>query len=122
MLGLRALANSFIVVESLKTVTQRPRPTRDGGRLRNDNAEGDFFEGGRSFPSGHAIASWSLATVVTCQYGHRRWVPVLAYGLAGLVSTSRLLERKHFPSDTFVGGALGFMIGRHVCHSTKSHN
>lgn len=116
VLGLRALADSFAVVEALKTVTQRPRPTRDEGRVRIDNANGDFFEGGMSFPSGHAIAAWSLAAVVSCRSEHRRWVAVVAYSLAGLVSVARTTQRKHFPSDTFVGGALGFMIGRHVCH------
>ncbi len=120
VLGWRVLADSFIIVESLKTATQRPRPSRDNGRLRNDNAEGDFFQGGRSFPSGHAIETFSLAALVACQYGHRRWVPWLAYGIAGLVSTARLLERKHFPSDVFVGGSLGFLIGRHVCHEAES--
>ncbi|MCI0354423.1 MAG: phosphatase PAP2 family protein [Acidobacteria bacterium] len=122
LLGYRAFADAFIVSQMLKSVTQRPRPTTAGGTVRIDNAEGDFFEGGRSFPSGHAAESWALATVVACQYRHKRWVAVVAYSLAGLVSASRLFERRHFPSDAFVGGALGFMIGRHVCHSPASPN
>jgi len=117
LLGFRAFADSFIIVQTLKTVTQRPRPTKEGGTVRIDNAEGDFFEGGRSFPSGHSAEAWAVATVVACQYRHKRWMAVAAYSLAGLVSVSRLFERKHFPSDVFVGTALGFMVGRHVCHS-----
>lgn len=120
VLGLRALADALLVVESLKTVSQRPRPTRDGGRIRNHNADGEFFTGGRSFPSGHATEGWGLATVVACRYSDRRWVPPVAYGLAGLVSVARVLERKHFPGDTFVGGSIGFMIGRHVCHAASA--
>ena len=120
LLGYRAFADAFIITLALKTVTQRPRPTTANGTVRINNAEGDFFEGGRAFPSGHAAGSWALATVVACQYRHKRWVAPLAYGLAGLVSASRLFEREHFPSDVFVGGALGFMIGRHVCHSKTS--
>lgn len=120
VLGLRALADALIVVESLKTAAQRPRPTRDGGRLRRHNADGEFFTGGRSFPSGHATEGWALATLVACQYSHRRWVPPVAFSLAGVVSVARVLQRQHFPGDTFVGGSIGFMIGRHVCHSASS--
>lgn len=120
VLGLRALADALIVVESLKTVAQRPRPTRDGGRVRVHNADGEFFTGGRSFPSGHAIQGWALATVVACRYPDRRWVAPVAYSLAGFVSVARTLHRQHFPGDTFVGGSIGFMIGRHVCHSASS--
>lgn len=117
VLAFRAVADSLVVVEALKTATQRPRPTRAGGRLRNHDADGEFFRGGRSFPSGHSIEAWSLATVVACQYRHRRWVAPVAYSLAALVSVARLTQRKHFPSDTFVGGVLGYLIGRHVCHA-----
>ncbi len=120
LLGYRAYADAFIITHALKTATQRPRPTTADGTMRIDNAEGDFFEGGRAFPSGHSAGSWALATVVDCQYRHKRWVRVLAFSLAGLVSVSRIFEREHFPSDVFVGGVLGFMIGRHMCHSRPS--
>lgn len=119
LLGLRALADSLIVVETLKSVFRRPRPTRQRGHVRIDDAEGSFFEGGRSFPSGHAIEAWAMATVVAGQYGHRRWIPPTAYGLAGLVAVARVTERKHFPSDIFIGGVLGYLIGRHVLHEAS---
>ncbi len=54
LLGLQAVADSIIIIEILKTASQRPRPTQTGGRLRNHNADGEFFAGGRSFPSGHS--------------------------------------------------------------------
>lgn len=117
LLGLRAVTDALIIIEVLKTVTQRPRPTRAGGRLRNHNADGEFFSGGRSFPSGHAAEAWALATVIAHQYRHHRWVPPTAYGLAGLVALARVTQRKHFPADVFVGGVLGYLIGRHVFHS-----
>lgn len=116
LLGLRALADSMIVVEVLKTATGRPRPTFIGGRSRIHNADGAFFTGGRSFPSGHAAGAWALATVVAHQYQHRGWVPPTAYGLAGLIAVARITERRHFPADAFVGSVLGYLIGRHVYH------
>ena len=119
LLGWRAVADSLIVVEILKVATQRPRPTRDDGRSRNHNADGEFFTSGRSFPSGHAAGAWALATVVAHQYRHRRWVPPTTYSLAALVAVSRVTERKHFPADVFVGSVLGYLIARHVVHSAS---
>jgi len=121
ILGVRAVANSLIVVLALKAATQRPRPTRRGGLVRNHNADGEFFTGGTAFPSGHAAQAWALAAVVAEQYRHHRWVPFTAYGLAGLVAVSRVTARKHFPSDIFVGSVLGYLIGRYVAR-TPTYN
>ena len=119
LLGLEAVADSLVVVEFLKLATQRPRPTFSGGNVRDHNAEGPFFAGGTSFPSGHAAASFGLATVVSERYREKHWVAPVAYSLASLIATSRITMRTHFPSDVFVGAALGVMIGRHVAHSAE---
>lgn len=108
LLGAEALINGEIVSNALKLVTQRPRP-------RIDNASGEFFDGGRSFPSGHATSAWSMATVIAYEYGkHRPLVRVAAYGLATAVSISRYTGRNHFLSDVLVGSAVGYGIGRYV--------
>ena len=107
VLGAEALVDSGIVVEALKAVSERARPPVD-------NASGEFFSGGKSFPSGHAISAWSLATVVANEYKHRRFVQVSAYGLATAVSISRFTGRNHFLSDVLIGSALGYGIGRYV--------
>lgn len=107
LLGAEALLDSEIVVLALKTATQRPRP-------RVDDASGEFYDRGNSFPSGHAISAWSLATVIANEYKHRRLVQVSAYGLAAAVSISRYTGRNHFLSDVLVGSALGYGIGRYV--------
>lgn len=120
LLGLQAVADSLIIVTIMKTASQRPRPTRNGSRLRNHNADGEFFTGGRSFPSGGAAQAWALATVVAHQYRHRGWVPPTAYGLAGLVAVARVSHRKHFPADIFVGSVLGYLIGRHVVNAAHT--
>jgi membrane-associated phospholipid phosphatase len=114
LLGMRAVLDAEIIVEGLKRVSQRPRPTTNNGITLNHNADGEFFAGGNSFPSGHAAESWALAVVISNQYQDHRWVPPVAYGLAGLVSVARVTGRRHFPSDVFVGAALGYLIGRYV--------
>jgi membrane-associated phospholipid phosphatase len=108
LLGAEALINGGIVSTALKAISQRPRPPVD-------NASGEFFDGGNSFPSGHAISAWSLATVVAYEYGqHRPLVRFGAYGLATAVGLSRYTGRNHFLSDVLVGSAIGYGIGRYV--------
>jgi membrane-associated phospholipid phosphatase len=107
LLGGEALINTAIVYSVLKNVSQRPRPPVDG-------AHAEFFDGGHSFPSGHAASAWALATVVASEYHDRRAVQVAAYGLAAAVSVSRYTGRNHFLSDVLVGGAIGYGIGRYV--------
>jgi membrane-associated phospholipid phosphatase len=107
LLGAEALVDSAIVVTALKEITQRSRPL--SGKSRSD-----FFDGGSSFPSGHAIAAWSLATVIANEYHDHRLVQIAAYGLAGAVSVSRFTGQKHYLSDVLVGSAMGYGIGRYV--------
>lgn len=72
-----------------------------------------YFRGNGSFPSGHTIAAFSVATVVARRYGsHHRWIPYVAYGSAALVGFSRVTLSSHFPSDVFMGAALGYSISR----------
>ncbi|HST50796.1 MAG TPA: phosphatase PAP2 family protein [Pyrinomonadaceae bacterium] len=108
LLGAEALVDTGIVATVLKSVARRQRPP-------TDNASGEFFSGGTSFPSGHAISAWTLAAVVASEYGHRR--PALrfaVYGLAAAVSLSRFTGRNHFLSDVLVGSAIGYTTGRFV--------
>jgi len=108
LLGAEALIDGSIVVSALKTASQRQRPPVD-------HSSGEFFDGGSSFPSGHAISAWSLATLIAQEYGHHRpLVQVGAYGLAAAVSLSRYTGRNHFLSDALVGSAIGYGIGRYV--------
>jgi membrane-associated phospholipid phosphatase len=106
IIAAEALIDSTIVVEALKIGTQRTRPRQD--------IQGEFFEGGKSFPSGHAIESWTLATVIASEYKHRPFVRFGAFGLAALVSASRFTGRNHFLSDVLVGSAIGYGIGTYV--------
>src|SRR5437867_4702703 len=110
VLGAEAIINSAIVVTVVKEITQRSRPR--AGRSR-----GDFFDGGTSFPSGHSIQAWSLATVIANEYHDRRLVQFTAYGLATAVSVARFTGRNHFLSDVLVGSAMGYGIGRYVYHA-----
>jgi hypothetical protein len=106
--GVEALTDSSILVLVLKAATNRQRPT-------SGDHDGAFWEGGKSFPSGHAIMSWTMASVVAHEY-HSRWIAAAAYGTAGAVSAARFTGKNHFASDLVVGSTLGYLIGRFVVH------
>jgi len=108
VLAMEALIDSSFVTTVLKTASQRPRPTVD-------DASGEFFDKGSSFPSGHASSIWSVATVIASEYGqHRPLLRFASYGLAAAVSMSRYTGQKHFLSDVLVGSAIGYGIGTYV--------
>ena len=114
VLGGEALVDSLVVVEVLKTIAGRNRPNAT-------SKPGDFFQGGASFPSGHTIASFALASVIAKEYGNRKWVPYVAYGLATVVGGARYSARQHYASDIFAGAAMGFFIGRFVVNTHEAH-
>jgi membrane-associated PAP2 superfamily phosphatase len=111
-----AYADSAVVDLAIKAVTRRQRPSdvAQGGSFHDT-----FFSGGKSpfkgsaFPSGHAAGAFSVATVIAHRYGRHRWVPWVAYGFATAVSLSRVSTLSHFPSDVFLGAALGYTITRY---------
>ena len=110
LLTWEALINSEIIVVSLKAITERRRPLAEHHR-------GDFFRGGTSFPSGHAIHAWSVATVIANEYSDHRSVQIAAYSIATAVSVARFTGEKHFLSDILIGSAMGYGIGRYVYHA-----
>ena len=110
LLAGEAAADAEVVVTVLKEITRRERPA---SIPQHANFSDSWFENnGTSFPSGHTIVAFSVATIVARRYGNHRWVPFAAYGAAALVGFSRLSLSAHFLSDVFMGGALGYSIGR----------
>src|SRR5579862_399653 len=114
LLAGEAVADSEVVAIFLKDVTRRLRPRdvlpgHSYGHTWFDSG-GSWVGGQGSFPSGHTIAAMSIATVVARRYRNHKWVPYVAYGLAGVVGFSRVSLGAHFISDVFMGGALGYSI------------
>ena len=110
LLSAEAMINSIIVEGALKGITQRARPL-DG------HERSEFFDGGSSFPSGHATQAWAVATVIAHEYKDRPAVQIAAYGIASAVSVARFTGHKHYISDVVAGSALGFGIGKYVYHA-----
>ena len=116
LLAGEAVADAEIVTTVLKDATRRVRPAAipPSGNLYDSwfESHGSLLRGNGSFPSGHTIAAFSVATIIARRYGNHRWVPYAAYGMAALVGFSRLSLSAHFLSDVFMGGALGYSISR----------
>jgi len=91
----------------LKTAFDRKFPTAPHGA-------GRFWEGGRSFPSGHSATSFAFAAAIAHRYPKNKWVKWSAYALATGVSLSRYPAKKHFPSDILIGATLGYVTGTYL--------
>lgn len=115
VLSAEAVIDSLLVVEILKPVVGRNRPN---SRIERGNF---FDDGGDSFPSGHSISSWALASVISHEYSGTKWVPFVAYGLASTVSAARFAAQKHYASDVFAGAAIGWFIGDFVYRTHLGH-
>jgi len=81
---------------AIKYVADRTRPNGDP----------------RSFPSGHASASFATAMVLQEHYGWKLGLPLFA--AATYVCAERVTNTKHWPSDVVFGSAIGLMSGRTV--------
>ncbi|MFZ2948890.1 MAG: phosphatase PAP2 family protein [Desulfuromonadaceae bacterium] len=112
LLAAESLVISGAITMVLKQATQRFRPssgetstTWDGPGLKSNDP---------SFPSIHAQTAFSVASVIAEEYGANPFVPPIAYGLATLTGFARIYDNKHWASDVFFGGAIGYFVGKTV--------
>ncbi|SPF54789.1 Phosphoesterase, PA-phosphatase related (fragment) [Candidatus Sulfopaludibacter sp. SbA4] len=113
LLCFEALIDVNLVAEPLKLVAGRARPLQGDGHGHFEDSPSRWDSG---FPSGHAINTWAVASVVAHQYPHPRIFPVLA----STVVAARVGARQHFPGDVMAGSAMGWFIGGFVFG--KRHN
>jgi membrane-associated phospholipid phosphatase len=116
-----AMVDSIILNKGLEYAINRQDPMQGDGTGRFWPHGLKTWPDGQSMPSDHSILAWSFAHVVASQYNGIA-TRLLVYSLAATVSASRVVAREHFPSDVFVGAALGYGIGGYVIHhrSTES--
>ena len=111
--GLQAVGYANIVMHVIKPLTDRKRPGEGGN--------GGFWTGGESFPSGHAMQTWALATVIADEYHDKPLIKFGMYGLASAVSFTRMSGQRHYASDVLIGSALGYLIGKFVMRHQHSN-
>jgi undecaprenyl-diphosphatase len=110
--AVRALAvagiESTVVNAALKRVIGRARPDRSDIRL-TDGGIPVREPTSASFPSGHTLAAFCAATVMSQR--HDRAGNALLFSGAALVGLSRLHLRAHHASDVLGGAAIGTVLG-----------
>ena len=117
LLAGEAFADGFLLDLPFKAITGRREPL---AYIGNGPYSDSFFKGTHNpvhsggFYSVHAMGAMAVATVIARRYRSHRWVPFVAYGLAGAISFSRVTRSDHFPADVFFGGAMGFVIARYA--------
>ena len=103
-----ALLASGVANGTLKYAVGRQRPAGgDATSFRPFAAENRW----QSFPSGHAVVAFSIATSLSQEAG-RPWVTVLSHATAGAVGWSRVYRDKHWTSDVVGGALLGHLSSR----------
>lgn len=99
---------------------ERPAPVR--GVDTPPAQEGDQYEftfpgesdwGMHSLPAGHAANIVACASFLNNRF-EMGYVEPLLYAVAAGTGVGRLVDRRHWTSDTFIGMAFGYAIGRQV--------
>jgi putative heme transporter len=106
-IALVALVPLKLLVEKgiLKQLIHRERPgsTVPDANLRDAPSAGD------SFPSGHTMIAFGVATLLTPYLGRRGRLAV--WTLAGLIGIARIYLGAHSPLDVVCGAAAGVFLG-----------
>ena len=90
----------------VKHAIGRPRPKfMHAGNLELSPVAGSGWD---SFPSGHATASFAVATVLSEKFPRWRWVFL---SLAIAIAASRIVRGSHFVTDVAGGAVMGHVIG-----------
>lgn len=100
-----------VVASILKHAIGRPRPKfMDTGNFEFSPGSGSGWD---SFPSGHAAASFAVATVLAAKFPRVRW---LLFVVAMAIAVSRVLRGSHYLTDVAGGAVFGCITGMIAVH------
>ncbi|WP_111309366.1 phosphatase PAP2 family protein [Confluentibacter sediminis] len=106
VLIITSAVTSGIVQSITKTAVGRARPSSGN---RDDFKPFDKGAGYHSFPSGHAILSFSMAHSIAKQFDNF-WIKTGIYTLGSIAPVSRLWADAHWLSDVGLGIALSIVV------------
>jgi len=110
--ALEAGATAYLAVTGLRYAVGRGRP--ENGLGTRDFKPFSGTTGYDSFPSGHTVVSWAVATPFAEEYD-APWL----YGIAAVTNLARVGSRQHWFSDTVASSVLGYGIGRIFWQSAR---
>ena len=109
---LSAWQGSSTIREVLYATVSRERPSLDNGdqyAIKTPGGEWEYH----SFFAGHAANAVACTTFWNSRFHMGVFEPVLALSAAG-ITFSRMADRRHWASDTWVGIAAGYAMGRSI--------
>ncbi|MFT2010551.1 phosphatase PAP2 family protein [Pontibacter sp. 13R65] len=111
-IALGSLLSNAVITGTLKNSFSRHRPS--------SSTENHMFDGmvtkshHSSLPSSHTSTAFAFATSLATVYGHKKYVPPVAYGVATLVGLSRVYDNAHWATDVLAGAAVGYLSAKGV--------
>lgn len=100
------------ITTALKLVLGRARPfTNEGSKTFGKISL--FDDSFHSLPSGHTTIAFSVSTVLA-KNAKSDWIKILCYVPAVLTAVSRVYQDKHWASDVFLAGVIGYSVGSWV--------
>jgi undecaprenyl-diphosphatase len=103
----------------IKNIFQRPRPyIRFNYETANQYCPKDY-----SFPSSHAATSFAAAAILSAFHKKRKY---WFYGVAFMISLSRIYLHCHFSVDIATGAVIGYLISKIIlrltAHQVQTNN
>lgn len=110
MAFMASLALGSLVLHIMKRFVGRRRPRDEIEMHLYEFKFWTFKADYNSLPSGHALTIFSVAAIVTCIAPQ---LAVLWFGVAAVLSATRVLLTAHFVSDVLIGAGMG-LISTHI--------
>jgi membrane-associated phospholipid phosphatase len=112
---------SGLFAQLLKGIIYSPRP-KDFFRFREHIhlIDGVTLNGDASFPSGHAVSAFALATSLAL-FTVNKQLSLFYLGAAILVGYSRIYLAQHFPADVLGGAIIGILMAILVYYLTERY-
>jgi membrane-associated phospholipid phosphatase len=99
------------------TETEPAREAEDQYQISFPGEGGDWNK--HSLPAGHAANIMSCATFLNTRF-QMGYVEPLLYAMTAGTAVGRLVDRRHWTSDTMLGLTFGYAIGREVAMRSKA--
>ena len=104
--------NGWVLLEKLDDSRLRFKRPRKAGGTASAGAIDPYRSHYGMDPTSLAIVI--VASVIATHYDDTRWVPMVSYGIAGLVGVERIASDNHWLSDVLAGALIGTLVGREV--------
>jgi membrane-associated phospholipid phosphatase len=75
----------------------------------------------QALPSGHSTVSFAVSTVMAKYIDNIYW-KVFWYGAGGMVAVSRIYHNKHWLSEVFLGGSIGYFVGSYIVNKNSDEH